>query len=170
MKKIAQKFSAATIAKRIAELGAEIRNDAPDGEVFLIGILKGSAVFLSDLIRAIDGNVGYAFIDVIRDVSDTQTAEAMEIDFLSHFDMGGRNLYILKDVVSTGVIESYLLMQLRQRNPSDIKLVALLDHTDLRKMDLKVDYTAFQVGSGTFVGYGLEAEGRYGNLPYIGKV
>jgi hypoxanthine phosphoribosyltransferase len=168
--KIKRAFSAKEIAKRVAALGGRIRDDAGDQGVFLLGVLKGASCFLSDLMRAIPGQVGYGFIDVVHDVADTQTATAMEIDFLSWIDLAGRNVYVLKDVVSTGVIETYLLTQLRQKNPASLRLVALLDRPDLRTVELETDYHLFKVKDGVFVGYGLELEGRYGNLPYIGRV
>ncbi len=166
--KIKRAFSAKEIAKRVAALGARIRDDAGDAEVFLLGVLKGTSCFLADLMRAIPGNIGYGFIDVVRDVADTETAAAVEIDYLNWIDLAGRNVYLLKDVVSTGVIETYLLTQLRQKNPASLRLVALLDRPDLRTVQLDVDYHVFKVSDGTFVGYGLELEGKYGNLPYIG--
>jgi len=168
--KIRKAYNAKEIARRVVRLGAEIRDDAGDGEVFLLGILKGASFFLADLMRAIPGEVSYGFIDVIRDAPDHQIADAIEIDFLSYTAIGGRNVYLLKDVVSTGVIETYLLTQLRQHNPASIRLVALLDRPDLRTVELNADYRAFKVGEGSFVGYGLEMEGRHGNLPYIGRV
>jgi hypoxanthine phosphoribosyltransferase len=168
--KIKRAFSAKEIARRVAALGARIRHDAGDDGVFLLGVLKGTTCFLADLMRAIPGEVGYGFIDVVRDVADTETAAAMEIDFLSWIDIAGRNVYLLKDVVSTGVIESYLLTQLRQKNPASLKLVALLDRPDLRTIELKSDYHAFNVDEGAFVGYGLELDGKHANLPYIGRI
>ena len=164
-----EKYSPSNIARRVAELGAQIRADAgPDADIHLIGILKGAACFLTDLMRAIPGTVHYEFIDVIRDMSDTEVAEAMEIDFLTHFEMRGKQIYVLKDVVTTGVIESYLLTQFRQKNPKDLKLVALIDRPTQRTVEVPVDYRAFQADEGTFVGYGLEMNGRWANLPYIG--
>jgi hypoxanthine phosphoribosyltransferase len=168
-KKIKRAFSAKEIARRVAALGARIRDDAGDADVLLLGVLKGTSCFLADLLRAIPGEAGYGFIDVVRDVADTETAAAVEIDFLNWIDIAGRNVYLLKDVVSTGVIESYLLAQLRQKNPASLRLVALLDRPDLRTIELKTDYYVFEVREGNFVGYGLELDGRYGNLPYIGR-
>lgn len=168
-KKIKRAYSAKEIAKRVAALGARIRGDAGDDGLFLLGVLKGTSCFLPDLMRAIPGEVGYGFIDVVRDVADTETAAAVEIDFLNWIDIAGRNVYLLKDVVSTGVIESYLLTQLRQKNPASLRLVALLDRPELRTVELETDYCVFEVSEGTFVGYGLELEGKYGNLPYIGR-
>ena len=163
-------FDAAAIAERITALGQEIRTGAGSGEVFLLGILKGAAVFLADLLRAIPGDVGYGFIDVVRDVADTETAAALEIDFLSHTELADRDVYVLKDVVSTGIIENYLLSQLRLHGPRSLKLVALLDRPGLRTVDIATDYRAFEVSDGVFVGYGLEHEGRHGNLPFIGTL
>lgn len=165
-----EKFSADQIARRIEELGAEIRADAGEAEVVLIGVLKGAACFLADLMRAIPGAVRYEFIDVIRDMSDTSVAEAMEIDFFTHFDMKGKRIYLLKDVVTTGVIESYLLTQFRQRGPADLKLVALIDRPPQRTVEITVDFRAFQADDGTFVGYGLESQGFGANLPWIGVI
>ena len=163
-------FSAAEIAARVAQLGAAIRRDAGNAPVFLLAILKGSSCLAADLLRAIDGEVGYGFIDVVRDMADTQVAHAVEIDFLNWIDLRGKTVYMLKDVVTTGVIETYLLTQLRQRLPSTLKLVALLDRPNLRTVELESDFRAFQAGDGVFVGYGLELEGRFGNLPYIGRL
>jgi hypoxanthine phosphoribosyltransferase len=163
-------FSARQIANRVSKLGMRIRKDAGDGEILLLGILKGSSCFLADLLRAIPGEVGYGFIQVVRDQADTEVATAMEIDFLNWIDIAGKNVYLLKDVMGSGVIENYLLMQLRQKNPSDLKLVALLDRSDLRTVDIKPDYSAFEVDRGAYVGYGLELDGKHANLPYIGRI
>lgn len=163
-------YSREQIAERIRELGEEIRRDAGESEVVLLCILKGAVVFLADLLRCISGPVRYEFLDEVRDIADTEIAEAQEIDFFSHCDLRGKNVYILKDVVSTGVIESYLLSQLRLREPASLRLVALLDRPELRTVPLETDYAAFTAGKGTFVGYGLEFEGKNANLDYLGSV
>jgi hypoxanthine phosphoribosyltransferase len=170
LKKIKKEFSERAIAGRVAKLGRKIRKDAGKAEIFLLAILKGSSCFLADLLRAIPGDVRYGFIDVVRDEVDTEVATAMEIDFLNYTDIAGRHVYLLKDVVSTGVIENYLFTQLRQKRPADLKLVALLDHSEMRTVDIKPHYRVFEAGHGRFVGYGLERDGKYGNLPYIGRV
>jgi hypoxanthine phosphoribosyltransferase len=167
--KITPLFDAPEIAARVAALGREIRAAAGDDEVFLLGILKGAALFLADLLRAIPGDVSYGFIDVIRDPAD-QVVDALEIDFLSFTDIRGRNVFVLKDVVSTGVIESYLLANLRLHDPRSLRLVALLDRPDARTSDLTTDFRAFAIEEGIFAGYGLEHDRRFGNLPYIARV
>ena len=164
-------FSAEDIATRIRALAQEIRNDAGTDEVFLLGILKGTAVFLGDLLRAIPGDVSYSFIDVVRDAVDQETADALEIDFLSFTDIRDRTVYLLKDVVSTGVVENYLLTQLKMREPASLRLVALLDRPDARTVDLPADFRAFTIQEdGTWAGYGLEHQRRFGNVPFIGRV
>jgi hypoxanthine phosphoribosyltransferase len=169
-KRVKKAFSDKQIARRVAKLGADIRKDAGKAEVFLLGVLKGASCFLADLMRAIPGEVSYGYINVIREMADTETASAMEIDYLHWSDIASKHVYLLKDVVSTGIIETYLLTQLRQKNPANIHLVALLDRPDLRTVELQADYSAFRIDDGTFVGYGLEQDGLYGNLPYISRL
>jgi hypoxanthine phosphoribosyltransferase len=154
----------------VDKLAAAIRDDAGDAPVFLLGVLKGATCFLGDLLRAVRGPAGYGFIDVVRDAADALTGDAIEIDFLNFLDIAGKNVYLIKDVVSTGVIENYLLTQLRQKEPAALKLVALIDRPNLRTVDLKADFHAFKVEDGSFVGYGLELEGMHGNLAYIARV
>lgn len=163
-------FDAEAIAERVRELAAGIRRDSGDAEVFFLCILKGASVFLADLLRSVTGEVSYGFIDVIRDAEGNSTADALEIDFLSFTDIRGRHVFVLKDVVNTGIIENYLLSQLRQHGPATLRLVALLDRPDARTVDVKTDFSAFTITDGTFAGYGLEHERRFGNLPFIGRV
>ncbi|GAC1399235.1 MAG: hypoxanthine phosphoribosyltransferase [Thermoanaerobaculia bacterium] len=168
--KVKTTFSVEQIATRVAELAAEIRRDAGRSDVFLLGVLKGTSCFLADLVRSIPGDVSYGFIDVVRDIADAETATALEIDYFSYTDIAGKNVYLLKDVVSTGVIETYLMLQLRMDNPRTLKLVALLDRPGMRTVDLKTDFRAFEIEDGSFVGYGLELQGGHANLPYIGRL
>ncbi|MDP9193792.1 MAG: hypoxanthine phosphoribosyltransferase [Acidobacteriota bacterium] len=163
-------FTAEAIAARVGELGADIRRDSGDAEVFFLCILKGASIFLADLLRSVSGDVSYGFIDVIRESEDNGTADALEIDFLSFTDIRARHVFVLKDVVNTGIIENYLLSQLRQHAPASLRLVALLDRPDARTVDVKTDFSAFTISDGIFAGYGLEHERRFGNLPYIGRV
>ncbi|HEX8252040.1 MAG TPA: phosphoribosyltransferase family protein [Thermoanaerobaculia bacterium] len=163
-------FTADEIAARVRQLAADIRSDAGSAEVFLLGILKGSSMFLADLLRALPGDVSYGYIDVVRDAADSHGTDALEIDFLSFTDIRGRNVYVIKDVVNTGIIENYLLTQLRVHAPASLRLVALLDRTDARTIDIRTDFHAFSIEDGTFAGYGLEYGRRFANLPYIGRI
>ena len=170
MTEIRPLFTAEAIAERVRELAADIRQNAGDDEVFFLCILKGASVFLADLLRSVDGDVSYGFIDVVRDAEGNSTADALEIDFLSYTDIRGRHVFVLKDVVNTGIIENYLLSQLRQHAPATLRLVALLDRPDARTVDIKTDFAAFTITDGVFAGYGLEHERRFGNLPFIGRI
>jgi len=170
LRKPRKAFSAKQIAKRVDKLAAEIRKDAGDAPIFLLGVLKGATCFLGDLLRAVAGPAGYGFIDVVRDAADALPGDAIEIDFLNYIDIGGKNVYLIKDVVSTGVIENYLLTQLRQKQPAALKLVAFIDRPNLRTVDLDADFRAFKVDEGAFVGYGLELEGQHANLPYLARI
>lgn len=164
MKKV---ITADQIAARLRTLGREIRDDAGDDEIVLLAVLKGTTIFLADLIREIEGTVRYELINVVRGFADTETAEALQINFMTNFLFEGKRAILLKDVVSTGVIETYLLSQLSQKNPEQIKLAALLDRPDLRTVPLDVDYQAFVVEEGTYVGYGLEKNRELSNLKDI---
>ncbi len=169
-KKVKTAFTAEEIAGRVSELARQIRTDAGSTEVFLLGVLKGTSCFLADLLRSIPGDVSYGFIDVVRDIADAETATALEIDYFADTDVGGKNVYLLKDVVATGVIENYLISQLRQRKPKILKLVALLDRPGVRTVDIAVDYRLFEIEEGSYVGYGLELHEQHANLPFIGRV
>ncbi|MBW3563501.1 MAG: hypoxanthine phosphoribosyltransferase [Acidobacteria bacterium] len=162
--------SADEIATRVAELGRQIRTDAGNETITLIGILKGTTVFLADLIRQIEEPVNYELMNVVRSVADTKTAEALQINFITNFFLEGRKMILLKDVVSTGVIETYLLNQLRQKSGAEIKLAALLDRPEMRTVPLEVDYAAFSVAPGSYVGYGLELDNRYSNYRDIRRL
>ncbi|MBI2212387.1 MAG: hypothetical protein HYU52_01970 [Acidobacteria bacterium] len=167
MTRVTKLYDEDVIQARVREVGAAIRQTAGDSEVFLIGILKGSSVFLADLLRAIPGAVHYEWVNVIFDVADTETAEATEIDFLTQFSMQGRHIYVLKDIVTSGIIENYLLTQFRERDPASLHLVALLDCPGERTLDLACQQSVFTAERNRFVGYGLEFENRFANLPYI---
>jgi hypoxanthine phosphoribosyltransferase len=168
--RLTKAFSATDIERRVAALAAELRDDAGEGPIFLLGILNGASCIVTDLLRRIHGDVGYGFIDVVRDASHAKVDSTTDIDFLSWIDIRGRNVYVVKDVVATGVIETYLMAQLRQRNPNSLKLIALLDRPAARTIDLTVDFRAFEAAEGAYAGYGLEIDGRHGNLPYIAVV
>lgn len=164
MKKV---ITADQIAERARELGKQIRKDAGDDEIVLLAVLKGTTIFLADLLREIDGSVRYELINVVRSVADTETADALQINFMTNFLFEGTSTILLKDVVSTGVIETYLLDQLRQKHPIQMKLAALLDSPGQRTVPLEVDYQAFSVEDGTYVGYGLEKNREFSNLKDI---
>ncbi len=96
--------------------------------------------------------------------------EILQIDFATSFDVAGRPAVLLKDVVNTGVIETYLAGQLRGGGVANVRIAAIVDKPHERKTDLAVDYPLFTTEGGTFVGYGMEFRGRFGNLPYVAEI
>lgn len=141
------------------DLAQHISGDFGDEEIFILGILKGAFVFQADLMRHIRQDCR---TDFLREDMDEGN-----IEFTGGKNIKGKNVILLKDVVHTGVIESYLINQLRRMGPKSIKLACLIDRPSDRKVNLSVDYTLFSAESGIFVGYGMEHNGKYGHLPYI---
>lgn len=164
---IERRFEAERIAARIGEVARRIEEDFRNEPVVLLSILKGAAFFAADLARQMRGPVTVDYISVRRaEGSD----EILQIDFSTGFDLAGKPVVLLKDVVNTGVIETYLSDQLRGNGVSSVRIAAIVDKPHERKTDLAVDYPLFTSEGGTFVGYGMEYRGRYGNLPYVAEI
>jgi hypoxanthine phosphoribosyltransferase len=161
-----ERFGPAEIARRIQSIGQRIANDFPEGPVVLIAVLKGAAMFQADLARTVPRPVRLEYIDVIRGGEE----EIVDFHFVTPFDIKGANVVILKDVIRSGIIETYLLDQLREEGPLSIRFAALVDRPQERKSSLLVDYVLFQSGEGVLVGYGMEFRGEGGNLPFIAQV
>lgn len=162
-----RRFEAERIAARIAEVARRIESDLPGQPVVLLSILKGAAFFAADLARNMRAPIGLEYINVRRaEGSD----EILQIDFATGFDVAGKPVVLLKDVVNTGVIETYLSDQLRGGGAASVRMAAIVDKPHERKTDLAVDYPLFTSEGGTFVGYGMEYRGRYGNLPYVAEI
>lgn len=162
-------FDADTIRRRVADLGAELDREIGKNDPVVVSLLGGSVVFLADLLRAIRAPLRFEFIQV--EYSEPEQDRPREIHFPIPLDLAGQNLLVLKDIVSTGVIETYLQQQLRQHGARSVQFAALLDVPSERRAAFAVDYSAFTVQRhGTFVGYGLKYHGRHGNLPTIGRV
>src|SRR4029077_4553293 len=134
--------------------------------VVLLSILKGAALFTADLARQVRTPAALEYISVRRAEGD----EILQIDFATQFDLAGKAVVLLKDVVNTGVIETYLSDQLRGSGVESVRIAAIVDKPHERKTDLAVDYPLFTSEGGTFVGYGMEYHGRWGHLPYVGEI
>ena len=154
------------IQKRVAELAQEIRRDFP-GDLHLIAVLKGAFVFLSDLLRHIDGHVSLDFMAVSSYA--TGTTSSGEVRLLKDLDttLDGRNVIIVEDIVDTGVTLTYLQDILRARNPKSLRTACLLSKPSRRKVDVHVEYIGFTIDDRFVVGYGLDYNERYRNLPHI---
>ncbi|MDQ3129642.1 MAG: hypoxanthine phosphoribosyltransferase [Acidobacteriota bacterium] len=164
-------YSEEQIKTRVAELGAEIARDYAGQELVVVGVLKGSVVFLADLIRAIDLNLTIDFMAVSSYKDGTVSTGDVEILKDLTNPIRGKAVIICEDIVDTGLTLFRLMEILGSRGAASIKIATLLDKPEPRiKKELKIDYCGFQIPNKFVVGYGLDAAGRYRNLPFIAVV
>jgi hypoxanthine phosphoribosyltransferase len=159
------------IQERIREIGREITNEYRGRELVLVGVLKGSCVFLADLMRAIDLDLTIDFMAVSSYKDGTVSTGDVEILKDLSNPIRDKDVIVVEDIVDTGLTLSRLLEILGSRGAHSIKLASFLDKPEPRvKTELKIDYTGFVVPNRFLVGYGLDAAGRYRNLPFIAAV
>lgn len=164
-------FSEAHIQKRITELGAQITSEYRGRDLVLVGVLKGSCVFMADLMRAIDLELTIDFMSVSSYKDGTVSTGDVEILKDLSNPIRDKDVIVVEDIVDTGLTLSRLMEILSSRGANSIKLATFLDKPDPRiKTELKIDYTGFVVPNRFLVGYGLDAAGRYRNLPFIAVV
>ncbi len=163
-------ISEEALAQRVAEMGAQISKDYAGKELMLICILKGANMFMADLARQISVPVSYDFVAVSSYGADTKSSGVVRI--LKDLDesVESKHVLVIEDIVDTGLTLrlSYLLENLRSRRAASVKICTLLDKPSRRRMDVPVDYFGFKVENQFVVGYGLDYQGRYRTLPYIG--
>jgi hypoxanthine phosphoribosyltransferase len=158
----------AAILARIGELAAEIRRDAGAGTpVHLVAVLKGAFMFLSDLMRAMDGPVTCDFIALAS--YGTRSTSSGEVRLLKDLDSGleGRDVVIVEDIVDTGLTLTYLQDILRAREPKSLRTACLLNKPSRRQVEVRVEYIGFTIEDRFVVGYGLDFNERYRNLRQI---
>ena len=155
---------------RIAELGAEIARDYAGRKPLLVCVLKGAMVFMADLIRAIDLPLHLDFIAVSSYGAGTRSTG--EVRIVKDLDgaVEGHDLIFVEDILDTGLTLSYLLENFRSRGAASIRIAALLNKPERRKANIELDYKGFDIPDKFVVGYGLDFDERYRNLPYIGVV
>lgn len=164
-------FTAEEIASRIEELGAELTADYAGKDLVLVGVLKGSIHFHADLMRKIDLPLSIDFMAVSSYKDGTKSTGDVEILKDLSNPIRDKHVVVVEDIVDTGLTLSRLLEILESRGAASIKLASLLDKPEPRiKKELKIDYTGFVVPNKFVVGYGLDAAGRYRNLPFIAVV
>jgi hypoxanthine phosphoribosyltransferase len=167
--KIDVKFSAAEIAARVRELGAQITRDYRGRELVLVGVLKGSFIFLADLARAIDSHdVRLEFLGVQSYGDATSSSGVVQITADLTKPVDGKDVLIVEDIVDTGLTMDYLFENLRTRHPASVKLCALLHKPSRLVKPCTIDYLGFTIPDLFVVGYGLDYAQKYRNLPYIG--
>jgi len=168
-KRIQEQISAAKLAERIAELGEQISKDFAGQELVLVGVLKGSWIFMADLARAIHGvDVRVEFLGVQSYGDETKSSGVVQITFDLTKPIDGKHVLIVEDIVDTGLTMEYLLENLRTRHPASVKLCALLHKPSRMKKPCTIDYLGFTIPDLFVIGYGLDYAQRYRHLPYIG--
>lgn len=153
---------------KVVELGAQISRDYAGKNLLLVSILKGAVVFMADLMRAVTIPCGIDFMVVSSYGSGTSSSGLVKIVKDLDQDLSGRDVLIVEDILDTGVTLSKLVPMLRLRNPSSVKICAILNKPSRRRADIQPDYEGFQVPDEFVVGYGLDYDEKYRNLPYVG--
>ena len=164
-------YSAEQISARVAELGAQITAEYADKDLVLIGVLKGSCIFMADLMREIYINLSIEFMAVSSYKDGTVSTGDVEILKDLTNPIRGKDVIVCEDIVDTGLTLFRLMEILGSRGANSLRIATLLDKPEPRiKKELKIDYCGFQIPNKFVVGYGLDAANRYRNLPFIGVV
>ncbi len=152
---------------RVRALGAEITRDHQGRSLVVVGVLKGSFIFLADLVRAIDLPINVDFIG-ISSYQGTSTTGVVKITSDLTRPIEGKDVLLVEDIVDTGLSMRYLLDNLATRRPASLKVCALLEKPARARVKVPIDYRGFVIGDEFVVGYGLDWDGRMRNLPFVG--
>lgn len=158
------------VDRKIQEIGEQISKDYAGEQVHLVCVLRGGAFFMCELAKRITVPVSLDFMSVSSYGGDTKSSGVVKIVKDLDDSLAGKNVIVVEDIVDSGRTLSYLLEMLNDRGPKSMRLCTLLDKPDRRVVDVKVDYTGFQIPDEFVVGYGLDYDQKYRNLPYIGIV
>lgn len=168
---IDEMISAKSIAARIEALAAEIKRTFNGTEkLVVVGLLRGSFVFIADLVRELDLNVEVDFLEASSYGDSLESSREVRILKDLRGEIGGRDVLVVEDIVDTGFTLSHVLKLLEARNPRRLETIALLDKPSRRETDVKATWTGFEIPDEFVVGYGIDYAQRNRNLPYIGKV
>ncbi len=159
-------FTTQQIEARVKELAAEITRDYRGKELIAIAILKGAFMFFSDLVKYIKVPLSVDFITCSSYVNDSTTGE-VKIHCESREDIKGKHVLLVEDIADTGITLNYVKEHLMQKDPASLKIVAFLDKRERRAVQIPIDYTGFVIENKFVVGYGLDYDNKYRNLPYI---
>ncbi|MCC9078298.1 hypoxanthine phosphoribosyltransferase [Litorilinea aerophila] len=157
-----------TLQQRVCELGQRISDAYRGQDLLLVSVLKGSIVFMADLIRAIDIPHEIDFMATSSYGAGTQSSGVVRILKDLNHPIEGRNILIVEDIIDSGNTLDYLVRILRERRPASLRIVTLLDKPDRREVDIHVDWIGFSIPNDFVVGYGLDYNEVFRNLPYIG--
>jgi hypoxanthine phosphoribosyltransferase len=156
------------IAERVRQLGAQLAADYAGRDPVLVSVLKGSIIFLADLIRAMEMSVSLDLMEVSSYGASTETSGQVRILKDLSKPIEGRDVIVVEDIIDTGLTLNYLLKYLRDRGPVTISICCLLDKPARRLAEIPIDYRGFTIPDRFVIGYGLDYDERYRNLPYIG--
>ena len=158
------------IAKKVEELAKQIEKDYEGEQLLVVGILKGASVFVADLIRNINLDVNMDFMSVSSYGNAMESSGSVKILKDLDVDIKGKNVLIVEDIIDSGLTLSNLTKELGAREPKSLKICTLLDKPERRKADIPVDYVGFEIEDKFVVGYGLDYDQSYRDLPYIGVI
>ena len=168
---IDEMISAKTIAARVEDLAREIRDYyAETDKLVVVGLLRGSFVFIADLVRELDLPVEVDFLEASSYGNTMESSREVRILKDLRGEIEGRDVLVVEDIVDTGFTLEHVLNLLRSRKPGRLKVCALLDKPSRREVDVKADWTGFEIPDEFVVGYGIDYAQRNRNLPHIGKV
>ena len=157
------------IQKRIRELGKQISEDYAGEDIFVVGVLKGSFIFMADLVRALEGDVSMDFLVASSYGDSTETSGSVEIRKDLDRSPAGKNVLIVEDIIDSGVTLKYLKdFYFAGKGAKSVKIATLLDKPARRTVDISADYVGFTIPNEFVVGYGLDYNDYYRNLPFIG--
>jgi len=163
-------FTEEEIAEKVKELGQQISKDYHGEDLTVVGILKGSNIFMGDLIRKIDIPLSIDFMVVSSYGQSTESSGVVKVLKDLEYSIEGKNILIVEDIIDTGLTLDYLKENLLRRKPKSLKICTLLDKPIRRKVDLKVDYIGFEIPDAFIVGYGIDYAEKYRNLPFIASL
>lgn len=158
-----------TIRTRVAQLGVTISTDYAGRELLVVGILKGALVFTCDLVRELQIPLHLDFMAISRYAAQGGTGKVRVLKDLE-VDIPGKHVLLVEDIVDTGLTANYLCSLLSRRNPASLALCTLLDRPELRLAELPLSYVGFQVSREFLIGYGLDYQDRYRDLPFIASM
>lgn len=156
------------IQARVADLGAQLNADYAGLEPVLISVLKGSIVFLADLVRSMELPLSIDIMEVSSYGAATETSGQVRILKDLSNPIEGRHVLVVEDIIDTGLTLNYLLRYLREKGPASLRICCLLDKPARRLTEIPIDYVGFTIPDRFVVGYGLDYGERYRNLPYVG--
>jgi hypoxanthine phosphoribosyltransferase len=161
-------FTQAQLEARVAELGAQITRDHRGRQVTVVSVLKGSFMFAADLLRAIDLPLTVDFLGLSSYGGGTETSGVVRITSDLSKPVEGRDVLVVEDIIDTGLTMDFLLENLKTRRPSSVQVCALLEKPSRAKKQVTIDYKGFVIPDAFVVGYGLDYDERYRNVPFIG--